>query len=104
MDQITDAKFHIEESISNVSKAGVMKPQARHSIGTGFPSIDMLGKLNPDFQEPIYPPVEITKPDLDPLFKEIPEALRPQIPQQFRQSITRTAKGVKSGVSSQTLL
>ena len=62
-------------------EGSVMELQVRNTIGIGFLSMDMLGKLNLDFQEPIFTPMELTKPDLKPLLKDIPEVLRLQITQ-----------------------
>ena len=67
MDQITEARFQIEESISNALKASVMEAQVWDTISMRFPYMDTLGRLNLDFQEPIFLPVKLTKPDLEPL-------------------------------------
>ena len=56
IDLISEAKFLIQESISNMLKAEVIEPKVQNTIGIGFLSKDMLGKLNLDLQEPILVP------------------------------------------------
>ena len=96
IDQISEVKFQIKEPISNASKAAVMEPQVRDSIEMGFPSKDTLGKLNPDFQEPIFAPVELIKLDLEPLLKDDPEVLRLQITQAVQAAHNKSSQKVQA--------
>ena len=50
-----------------------MDPQERDSIGIGFPTLDVLGKLHSAHQGSIFVPVKLVKPDMEPLLGDIPE-------------------------------
>ena len=42
-------------------------------MGIGLPSKVLWSKFNPEVQEPIFAPVDLTEPDLEPLLMDILE-------------------------------
>ena len=62
-------------------KVLVMELQKRNTIGMRLLGFDVLGKLNPAHQGPIFTPVDQIKTDFEPLLIElnVPENTKLQI-------------------------
>ena len=66
------------------------------TIGMVFPSLETLSKLNPDFQKPIFVPMELTKLDLEPLPDDIPEHIKFQITQAVKAAHDESSQKVQA--------
>ena len=67
LDHIGEATIQIEKTLANILEGFVMEPQESDSIRMALLCFDMLGKLNPAHQEPIFTPLVLVKPDFEPL-------------------------------------
>ena len=57
--------------LAHVLEGSVMDPKARDSIRICTPGEDALGLLNPDHQGPVFPPVTLYQPELEPLLSAL---------------------------------
>ena len=81
MDLVGEATLKINETLAHILEGSVMVPQARDTIGMGIPGEDALGLLNQDHQGPVFPPVVLDQPDLEPLLGvlDVPKDVKLQI-------------------------
>ena len=63
MDQVMDTTVQIEDTM----EGSVLDPQKRDFYRLGLPIMDILGKINPLHQGPIFTPVELIQSNLLPL-------------------------------------